>query len=293
MNTPVISCNIVGGLGNQLFQIMTTISYAIRNKCVFIFPYNTHAMNRYTYWDSFLSNLKKFTTNNIQCKYKNIDLQYFQNYNEPVFHYSSIPFFGKSFYLNGYFQSYKYFDTEKTSIFKMIHLEQNQELVKSEFSHYFADSSSDSKEVLVSMHFRLGDYKQLPNYHPVLPIEYYRKSLEYILLKIPTTKIKVLYCCEVEDNEIVLKNISYLTEYFSSNNLEFVKVSDDICDWKQMIIMSLCHHHIIANSTFSWWSAYFNLYGDKIVCYPSVWFGISIQNKIVTDMYPSSWTCIH
>ena len=40
MSSPVISCNIVGGLGNQLFQIMTTIGYAIRNKCVFIFQFN-------------------------------------------------------------------------------------------------------------------------------------------------------------------------------------------------------------------------------------------------------------
>ena len=91
MNIPVISCNIMGGLGNQLFQIMTTISYAIRNKCVFLFPYDTKVMNRYTYWDSFLSNLKQFTTNNFQCKFKKMDLYYFPKYTEPVFHYVPIP----------------------------------------------------------------------------------------------------------------------------------------------------------------------------------------------------------
>ena len=77
---------LTGGLGNQLFQIMTTISYSIRNKCVFLFPYDTQIMNRYTYWDSFLTSLKKFTTNNIHSKFRNSDLQYFPKYIEPNFH---------------------------------------------------------------------------------------------------------------------------------------------------------------------------------------------------------------
>jgi hypothetical protein len=69
--TNFITCNIMGGLGNQLFQIMTTMAYAIRNKCVFTFPYDTKVMNRYTYWDSFLSSLKPFTTYNDKSKYNN------------------------------------------------------------------------------------------------------------------------------------------------------------------------------------------------------------------------------
>jgi hypothetical protein len=290
----------MGGLGNQLFQVMTTISYAIRNKCVFLFPYDTKIMNRYTYWDSFLISLKQFTTNNIHSKFRNTDLHSFPKYVEPNFHYNSIPVFGKSMYLQGYYQSYKYFDNEKTSIFKMIQIEENQKIVKSEFSHYFIREGLEPKYVIISMHFRLGDYKMLPNFHPVLPIEYYRKSIEYLLLKLPDTKFRILYCCEEADNEIVLQNIQYLKDCFCGvsyaykykDMLEFIKVQDDICDWKQMIIMSLCDHHIIANSTFSWWSAYFNSYRDKIVCYPNIWFGVNLQNHQMTDMYPNNWTRI-
>ena len=295
MNTPVISCNIMGGLGNQLFQIMTTMAYAIRNKCVFLFPYYTQAGNRYTYWDTFLSKIKQFTTHNSHYKFKNMDLDYFPKYNEPGFHYTPIPVFGKSYFLAGYYQSYKFFDDEKTSIFKMIHLEENRQLVKSEFSHYFYDDNdSGEKPVLISMHFRLGDYKNLPSYHPILPIEYYRKSLEYLFLHngLNEKRCKVLYCCEEADNETVLFNINYLKNTFPQQSLEFVKVSDEICDWKQMIIMSLCDYNIIANSTFSWWSAYFNINGDQIVCYPSIWFGTSLQDKKMMDMYPSGWTRI-
>jgi hypothetical protein len=290
----------MGGLGNQLFQIMTTMAYAIRNKCVFLFPYDTKVMNRYTYWDSFLISLKRFTTDNEQSLLKNMDLcNYIPKYLEPHFHYSTIPVFGKNYFLQGYYQSYKYFDQEKSSIFKIIRIEDNQKLVKSEFPDYFVEDTKDNS-VIISMHFRLGDYKMLPNFHPVLPIEYYRKSIEYLFLKLPDTRFRILYCCEENDNAIVLQNIQYLKDCFEGvsyaykykDMLEFVKVSDDICDWKQMIIMSLCEHHIIANSTFSWWSAYLTIREDKIICYPSIWFGNNLQNNIVSDMYPTYWTRI-
>jgi hypothetical protein len=224
---------------------------------------------------------------------------YFPRYYEPHFHYSAIPVFGKNYFLHGYFQSYKYFDQEKKSIFKMMRLEDNQNLVKSEFSHYFL---TEKQEILISMHFRLGDYKMLPNHHPVLPIEYYRKSIEYLFLKLPDTHLRILYCCEEDDNSFVLQNIQYLKDCFEGvsyaykykDMLEFVKVSDNICDWKQMIIMSLCKHHIIANSTFSWWSAYMHHEEEKekIVCYPSIWFGNNLKQNIVNDMYPTTWTRI-
>ena len=55
----------MGGLGNQLFQLFTTIAYSIENNSIFIFPYSTElrtGITRPTYWDSFLSGIKSFTT---------------------------------------------------------------------------------------------------------------------------------------------------------------------------------------------------------------------------------------
>ena len=56
-----------------------------------------------------------------------------------------------------------------------------------------------------------------------------------------------------------------------------------------MHLMSLCNHNIIANSTFSWWGAYFNHHEDKIVCYPDIWFGPAQGNKYMGDLFPEKW----
>ena len=54
----MITCNIIGGLGNQLFQIFATISYALKHKQVFCFTDKFMTGKRPMYWTNFLSTLK-------------------------------------------------------------------------------------------------------------------------------------------------------------------------------------------------------------------------------------------
>ena len=89
-----------------------------------------------------------------------------------------------------------------------------------------------------------------------------------------------------------MKSIESLKLIFKEEPIRFIKVSDEIPDWKQLLIMSNCDHNIIANSTFSWWGAYFNLKTDKIICYPSIWFGNNLQQHNINDMCPTFWTRI-
>jgi len=285
-----VTCNIMGGLGNQLFQIFATISYAIRNNKYFIFPYTTQLnAYRYSFWNSFLIDLSIYTTINSIWKKTNMELlSNIPTYREHNFHHAEIPSTDESLMLLGYFQSYKYFIEEQHVIFKMIQLREQQQNIKEEFlNELFTDYENT---IFISLHFRLGDYITLPNYYPILPIEYYRKSIDYLLSFLPShKKIKVLYFCEKPDNVIVLPKIKELQINFRDENLQFIKVSDEIVDWKQVLIMSICHHNIIANSTFSWWGAYFNNYENKKVCFPSIWFGTALSNNKIDDLCPNSW----
>lgn len=76
-------------------------------------------------------------------------------------------------------------------------------------------------------------------------------------------------------------------------NVTFVPIHTEINDYEQVLMMSLCQHNIIANSSFSWWGAYFNTNPDKIVCYPEKWFGPTQGNKKMDDLFPESWVRIY
>ncbi len=136
------------------------------------------------------------------------------------------------------------------------------------------------------MHFRLGDYVALQDYHPVLSVKYFAEALKHISDKLLVEKIRVVYFNEKDDQNTVNVSITVLSRMFP--NVEFVR-ADVEEDWEQMLLMSLCTHNIIANSSFSWWGAYFNLNPDKIVCYPSTWFGAKCADKDTRDLCPAAW----
>ena len=285
-----VSVYLMGGLGNQLFQIFAALAYGIRFKRKIVLPYSevlTTGIARNTYWDSFLASLKTFTTFNNKNGYTNQDFNRFVQYRESGHHYSEIANVqNNEILVFGYFQSPLYFDSEKETIFSLIKLLDSKLNVLKEYPQY-----SPFNSINISMHFRLGDYKEKQDYHPILPYSYYHNSLAHILMNIDVTKkANIFYFCEKEDNDTVSQMIDDLNKVF--NGFFFVKVDDTIEDWKQMLIMSNCHHNIIANSSFSWWGAYFNNDDDKIVCYPSLWFGPAASKNNTSTMFPMEWKSI-
>jgi len=287
----LVTCRLMGGLGNQLFQIFTTIAYCIRYKRNFIFAFSEKlkvGMVRHTYWESFLLPLLPFTNKDKSGLITNKVLSSLPQYSEKNFQYHPIPEWSTdfSFQLNGYFQSYLYFLQEQNLIYRMIRLSKQKEDILKEYSFLFIPN-----KIQISMHFRLGDYKYKQDYHPVLSFSYYFHALEYIhqYLHIQNIGIRILYFCEKEDNPDVTEKINVLKTSFP--DFEFVKVDDDISDWKQLLLMSLCNYNIIANSTFSWWGAYLNENDNKIVFYPSKWFGPKLEHN-TKDLFPVSWKSI-
>jgi len=282
----IVSCFLMGGLGNQLFQLFTTMAYSIRYRKKLVLPYSETleiGISRPTYWDTFLTYLKQYTTSNPEI---NKELAEFPQYREPHHHFKEIPPINHNASIFGYYQSYKYFEDEFDKIMALLNIHEKQRQITKEYSDYL-----DTNFTTISMHFRLGDYKEKQEYHPIMPYEYYENALFNILLyRTYTNPYKVLYFCEKEDNNIVLEHIKNLKIQFP--HVKFVKVDDEIEDWKQLLIMSCCDNNIIANSSFSWWGGYFNKNPGKFVCYPHIWFGPNLKNNITDDMFPISWNHI-
>ena len=268
----MLTCHFMGGLGNQLFQIFTTIAYSMKHNVCFRFTDKKtlgggNCTMRYTYWDTFLYKLKPFLTTVFPPLIQ---------INENGFNYNEIHILDKSqnICLYGYFQSYKYFEQYCQTICKLIGIDTLKQKLIEKYNY------SNS----ISIHFRLGDYKKIQWVHPIATYNYYKRALHYILEK--HTSSNVLYFCEDEDIDIVIKTIDSLQRDFPQ--LTFERADTKLTDWQQMLLMSCCRDNIIANSSYSWWAAYLNTNHEKIVCYPSVWFGPTVGHD-TRDLCPPTW----
>ena len=280
----MIYIELMGGLGNQLFQIFCGLAYSFENKIPFkinnnkldkVSPLDNISL-RPTYWDNFLINLSKFTYNN------NINLPVYRE--KTFFKYDKIPVIAQDFKLFGYYQSYKYFETQYKNIIKLIGLEERKTQIYEKNNALFIGNKKP-----ISLHFRIGDYVKNQTIHPILNINYYIKSISFFKDKINNIERNnyILIFGEFKDKEKIEQNIQKINVEFP--NLEILICDYNIIDYEQMLLMSLCQHNIIANSSFSWWAAYFNNNSEKIVCYPNVWNG---STKDTQDLFPINWNKI-
>jgi hypothetical protein len=275
------------GLGNQLFMIFAGFSYAMKsNKEFKIISYLKSAMcGNYTYWNNILKYFENSLVENPQSQIEESDI-----YHEPQFAYSPIPSElanKEQIVLFGFFQSEKYFKEHYNTIAEKMELSKQLLDAKTENINLF-------KKKTIAIHFRIGDYLYLQGNHPIKKPEYFIYALKNLEneLKNRGENIQdydILYFSQKQDFHTVEEFIRIFT-YIFNEKLNFVKVPDDIPDWKQLLIMANCNHFIIANSTFSWFGAYFCEHIDKIVYYPKVWFGTNLQQTHDTkDLFPSGW----
>jgi len=263
----------MGGLGNQLFQIFTTMEYAFKNGYEFVFTDETvlnTGISRKTYWNSFLGCLKAHTSKINNSKFN------FKVYKEPDFTYHDLPDNGNDIKLAGYFQSPKYFSEYCSDIRDYLEIDDCCESTKSKYGQYIGD---------VALHFRIGDFVNHKE-HPVMPVEYYVRALQHIIDTDKSVK-RIIVFYQPCDKLLVEEKVQQLKQ-LKLFELEYIMVSTDVEDWEQMLLISLCNHKVIANSTFSWWGAYLGK-GEGIICYPELWFGTDIDTK---DLFPDHWAKI-
>lgn len=174
--------------------------------------------------------------------------------------------------LNGYWPSEKYFVDYQAEIRKQFSFPQKMSASVRKYIRQIGNSNA------VSIHIRRGDYANDPKtkaFHGLLPISYYKNAIALIAERIKNPTFFIF-----SDDLDWAKN--HLT---SKLPMEFV--SHDGLAYEDMRLMSMCKHHIIANSTFSWWGAWLNPSKGKIVISPNKWF----ENKSInaTNILPENW----
>ena len=180
---------------------------------------------------------------------------------------------GDNRYLIGNFQSEQYFKEIESQIRKDFTFKASLNTTNSQWAENIKNCNS------VSIHIRRGDYISInrnAKKFAAIPIKYYSDAVEIMAKKIN----QPVFFLFSDDIKWAKENIQVdYPVHFVQNNTN--SAGDD------MRLMSYCKHHIIANSTYSWWGAWLNGNPDKIVIAPSKWFEDSSINS--KDIYPSEW----
>jgi hypothetical protein len=254
----MITSNLLGGLGNYMFQITASYSLALDNNDEAIFNIN----------DSLRVHepIKSYTTNIFsKINFTENNLNITTSYNEPFFHYQKIPY-NKNLKIYGYYQSEKYFLHNREQILDLYTIDEKS---KKEIYEKYDDILNNDT---CSLHIRRGDYLGLPNHHPTCSLEYYNQAINQFP---KNTKFLVFS-----------DDIKWCKEVFTDENFIFIEGNKDYID---LWLMSLCKNNIIANSSFSWWGAWLNQNPNKKVIAPTKWFGSAVSNHNTQDLIPKTW----
>jgi len=249
-----------GRLGNQMFQYATLKALSLELGYEAYLPDHTsikqdgcYDFTNSKYIPYRLELQDHFNISLDVIKHPNVDKVYKENtfgYNPDIFDIED----GTE--IEGYFQSYKYFHKYREEILKDF-----------TFKKYGRERLiSDTN--MVSIHVRRGDYVSHPGFH-TLDVEYYTKALEE----------------HFSDKEYMFLVFSDDTQWCKNvfgEGFVFVENQTPIED---LYLMSGCTHHIIANSTFSWWGAYLSR-GEVKVIAPNKWY---TDNRSLNDLYLPDW----
>lgn len=263
---------IQGGLGNQMFQyaFYRALQVQFPNEEIKVdlsFYKKHHCHNGYELEKIF--NLKPSIAKEseiVRCKQSKTYIE------QEIKYYLEVFDFEGDVYFNGYWQSEKYFFDIK-------------EQIKKDFSFPMLTEAADKKLSLqiqesnaVSVHIRRGDYVNNP-YHEVCNIQYYEHAIKEIKKKV---KIPIFF--------ILSNDIAWCKEHFKDDNIVFIERKKQADAYRDMQMISLCKHHIIVNSSFSWWGSYLSNHIDGLKIAPKQWFAIGTFSYYINDILPNGFT---
>jgi hypothetical protein len=285
-----------GGLGNQLFQYCAALVISNNNPKLIISDlgfYQLQEINKATPRSFKLEALGLEIHNTINLSQSRIlrkfwliryifagrikiDWKYEEIHEKKIFQKDS-RIINKNglIFLNGYWQCRNYpvasIDYLKKTLFRhCINKGLNQDIFKK--SH---------ESIKVSIHIRRGDYSKEAL---ICSDIYFSDAIE--LMKVKIGKFNINWYVFSDDVKYAESVISPLV------NATYVNKDNTRSDIDDFTAMCSCHHHIISNSTFSWWAAFTskNSFEDSVIIAPSKWWTNIPVNEIL--IYPDNWLIV-
>lgn len=176
--------------------------------------------------------------------------------------------------LEGYWQTERYFLNIRPLLLKEFVWHSISDQIDTEVCRAVKNSNS------VSIHVRRGDYvnnTHINSHHGTCNLNYYKQAIQHMNDLVDSPKFFMFS----DDIEWVRKEFNFLEScvFVSNNNKENNN--------RDMMLMSLCKHNIIANSSFSWWGAWLNRNVSKVIIAPKLWFMEPSRNT--SDLIPAQW----
>ncbi|MCC2599739.1 alpha-1,2-fucosyltransferase [Sphingobacterium sp. FBM7-1] len=284
----MIVTKLQGGLGNQMFQFAAAYAtstdvyldldflnhHSESNETFTPRPYELSIFSNIRFKEAGIYRKKLFTSSNIfyRSVRKFIRSAVVKQQGNEMINFEP----NRHLYLDGYFQSERYFVHARNAILRTFHFppldDKNQGL---------AASIANAKNS-VSLHIRRGDYlkPEVAKYHGVLPLSYYSQAIELIQNKLDDIELYIFS----DDPVFAQENFGHLCHVTLVNGNEREA-------WKDMALMSMCQHHIIANSSFSWWGAWL-AQQNGIHIAPRDWFNPKVVTFDINNIIPKNWVII-
>lgn len=291
----MIFLKINGGLGNQLFQYALGRKLAHKHKTELKLDISNYKndikrkylLNNFNIKENFASleeiNYYKRMNGKLYLKlfetfkpyrYK----KYINQFKNPLlkilqFHFNpKVLELGPDVYLDGYWQSEKYFKNITDILKEEFKIKRNIPIDKTILNQI-------KQKDTIALHIRRGDYVEDENTkktHGFIGLNYYQKAIKYILTKIEYPHFFLF----TDDVEWASCHFSYIPNI----NIVSKYTNNDIEDF---IFLQNCNHYIIANSTFSWWGAWLSNCKNKIVIAPKNW--LKDKRYKTKDIIPERW----
>lgn len=292
-STPIIIVRVTGGLGNQMFQYAAALALAERlggRVYLEVSSFKRYALRQY---ELDKLNIPQQFSEDLPFSYalREIPSRFLRNfsrrsgyfagvYKEPNFHFDEAftRISGSIIRVKGYFNSPLYFSGCENILREQL---RPKELLNPKAQVYHEQIWTTPKAV--SLHVRRGDYVNdagTAAVHGSVAANYWHRAIGLINHIVGDDARYFLFSDDPD----------YLEREFKDLRNSVVVRSEAKASFEDMHLMSACQHHIIANSSYSWWGAWLSNNPSKTVIAPAQWFTRAMMAKTNTmDLYPEGW----